>query len=224
MKKIILPVIFILLIIALGAAGTALVLRGVSFFHASTPPPSVSILLPTQATPSPSPLIGSPISDALARITKKPFGIKVSPGNSPVNPERFSGYHSGVDFETFANEQDVDVPIYSVCDGPLILKQWVKGYGGVAIQKCTLLDQAVTVLYGHLRLQSITPAVNEMLRTGDQIAVLGTGYSTQTDGERKHLHLGIHKGTAINFLGYVQDPGQLKNWMDAQALLEGKSE
>ncbi|KKQ38871.1 MAG: Exopolysaccharide biosynthesis protein, sugar transferase domain protein [Candidatus Moranbacteria bacterium GW2011_GWC2_37_73] len=40
-----------------------------------------------------------PLDNALSRITKKPFGIYVNPKNSPVNPERFTGYHSAVDLE-----------------------------------------------------------------------------------------------------------------------------
>ena len=37
----------------------------------------------------------NPISNPLERIIKKPFGIKINPANSPVQPERFSGYHTG---------------------------------------------------------------------------------------------------------------------------------
>jgi len=33
--------------------------------------------------------ISQPIDNAAGRITKKPFGIEVAPGNSPVSPERF---------------------------------------------------------------------------------------------------------------------------------------
>jgi hypothetical protein len=52
------------------------------------------------------------------------------------------------------------------------------------------------------------------------LAVLGTGFSTETDGERKHLHLGIHKGTAINILGYVQNSSELNNWVDITKYLK----
>jgi len=62
-----------------------------------------------------------PIAGALTRVTKKPFGIYVSPGHSPVSPERFSGYHTGVDFETTAAEQNIDIPIYALCDGNLLI-------------------------------------------------------------------------------------------------------
>lgn len=155
-----------------------------------------------------------PISNALDRITKKPFGIKVSPNNSPVTPEKFSGYHTGVDFETFANEQDTDVNIYAICNGEIILKRFVSGYGGAVVQKCVLNETDFTVIYGHLKLSSITPELNKKLNRGDQIGILGKGYSTETDGERKHLHLGIHKGNEINLLGYVNSQDLLNNWIN----------
>ncbi|HZZ99469.1 MAG TPA: hypothetical protein VFK07_02035, partial [Candidatus Paceibacterota bacterium] len=50
---------------------------------------------------------------------------------------------------------------------------------------------------------------------GDFIGNLGKGYSSQTDGERKHLHLGIHKGSAVDITGYVSSDDLLSNWLDA---------
>lgn len=44
-------------------------------------------------------ILNIPLTDAAARITKKPFGIFITPQNSPVQPERFSGFHTGTDFE-----------------------------------------------------------------------------------------------------------------------------
>lgn len=161
----------------------------------------------------------APISNARARITKKPFGLYVTPKNSPVSPERFTGYHTGVDFETFPNEQAIDVPIVAVCDGKLIYKNWVSGYGGVAVESCTLNGRPVTVLYGHLKLSSIAPALHTTLTAGQKLAVLGKGYSIETDGERKHLHLAVHQGTAINVLGYVQTKSALTAWLDPATLL-----
>jgi len=43
---------------------------------------------------------------------------------------------------------------------------------------------------------------------------LGTGFSSETDGERKHLHLAIHKGSSVNILGYVQTKALLFDWLD----------
>jgi len=159
-------------------------------------------------------LVSEPISGALARVTKKPFGIKISPKDSPVSPERFSGYHTGVDFETTLSEQKTDVSIMAVCDGNLIYKNWVNGYGGVVIESCKIDKQEVTIIYGHLRLASISQKTGGKLVAGKSFAVLGKGFSTETNGERKHLHLGIHLGSKINFLGYAQVKSDLINWLD----------
>jgi hypothetical protein len=205
------------IIIILGLIASA-VIFGYLFFQnkpennveAQTQPTTKPLVLANSKTA----LVSEPISNALARVTKKPFGLKVSPKNSPVQPERFSGYHTGVDFETTASEQNIAVPIMAICAGKLIYKNWVNGYGGVAIESCVIDKQAVTIIYGHLKLASLSLKTNSSLKAGQNFAVLGKGYSTETNGERKHLHLGIHKGTKINFLGYVQNKADLVNWLD----------
>src|SRR5262249_27221780 len=149
---------------------------------------------------------------------KKPFGIYVTPKNSPVMPEKFTGYHTGVDFETFPDEQDKDVVIFAICDGVLLEKTTATGYGGLAVESCQINNSPVTVVYGHLRLSSISLKAGAQIKHGQQLGVLGTGYSKETDGERKHLHLGIHRGSAINIRGYVQTNSQLADWIDAQTL------
>jgi len=161
-----------------------------------------------------------PINEALTRVTKKPFGIYVSPNDSPVSPERFTGYHTGVDFETMPQEQDIDVPVYVICAGPLILKKTATGYGGVAVQSCEINQEPVTVIYGHLRLTSIAASQNALLNLGQQIGVLGKGDSAETSGERKHLHLGIHKGSTVSLLGYVPDKDKLSQWLDFLTLVK----
>ncbi len=148
----------------------------------------------------------------LSRVTKKPFGIYITPQNSPVQPERFSGYHTGTDFETGAEEVNFDVEVPAFCDGKLLLKEYARGYGGVAVESCVLKGGPVTVIYGHLKLTSIVVKIGQSLKKGDQIGILGQGYSLETDGERKHLHLGVYKGLAVNIKGYVQVQGDLGNW------------
>jgi murein DD-endopeptidase MepM/ murein hydrolase activator NlpD len=157
-----------------------------------------------------------PLSRAAERITKKMFGTKVSPQNSPVQPEKFSGYHTGVDFETFPEEKGVAVPVYAICDGKVLQSRTATGYGGVMVQSCTLDNQAVTVVYGHINLSSALKA-GAAVKKGDQLAILGE-QGPQTDGERKHLHLGIHKGTAVNIKGYVQTQAELSSWIDYQKI------
>lgn len=163
--------------------------------------------------------IVEPIANALARVSKKPFGLKVSPSNSPVSPERFAGYHTGVDFETTEAEQNTVVPIYAICSGQLSVKKQASGYGGVAVQSCEINKQVVTVVYGHLQLASISAQVGQELKAGDVLGILGKGYSSETDGERKHLHLSIHLGQQLVFLGYVQQEADLSAWLDPLDLL-----
>jgi murein DD-endopeptidase MepM/ murein hydrolase activator NlpD len=182
-----------------------------------TPTPTITSSPTPMATLTP---LTEPISDGLSRVTKKGFGIYVTPQNSPVQPEHFTGFHTGIDFETTPAEANIDVPIYAACAGKLLVKEYASGYGGVAVQSCTLDGNAVTLIYGHLRLSSITPKVGDTLTPGEQIAVLGTGYSSETDGERKHLHFGIHKGAAVNILGYVQNKADLSGWLDPELYLK----
>ena len=163
-------------------------------------------------------------AQAAERITKKPFGIHIGdPQASPVQPERFRGYHTGADFEAFPDEADIDVPVRTICTGELLMKRFASGYGGVAVQGCTLDEQSVTVVYGHLRLSSIGASVGDTLQAGDPLGVLGTGYSEETDNERKHLHLGIHRGTAVNILGYVASKRELDQWIDPCRFVCGTS-
>lgn len=173
----------------------------------------------TQTTTTTLPAISkgllSPISDARARVTKKPFGIKISPATSPVQPEKFSGYHTGTDFEILPGEENTVVKVSAVCSGPLFLKKYSTGYGGVAVQKCVIDKKAVTIIYGHLKLSSISANVGDQLKAGDSLGILGQGYSTETDGERKHLHLGIHLGASVNLLGYVPQQSSLSSWLNA---------
>lgn len=160
-----------------------------------------------------------PLEKALERVTKKPFGIQIFKATSPVQPERFSGFHTGADFETFADEQDKEMQVRAICEGKVLLKKTASGYGGVAVQECQLNNQAVTVVYGHLKFSSIKPE-GVLLKVGDVLGILGKGYSSETDGERKHLHLAVHKGVSVNILGYVQKQEDLKNWFDPLEFLK----
>jgi len=159
-------------------------------------------------------VLTSPLDQPTQRITKKFFGTYVTPKYSPVQPERFTGYHTGLDFETFANEAKLDVPVVAACSGQVRAVQTVSGYGGVLVQQCVVEGQTVSALYGHLRLSSVTVKVGTTLNAGTKFAVLGTGFSSETSGERKHLHFSLHKGTAIVWKGYVSTKGALVDWFD----------
>lgn len=210
-------IIFILLTTSLLCAGCNNNVQAPAINQGSFSSSSTSSVL---STPNMTSLLIEPISGGLGRVTKKPFGIYITPATSPVQPEKFTGYHTGIDFETTPAEQTIDVAIFAACNGKLLLKEYASGYGGVAVQSCTLNGQDVTLIYGHLRLSSILPSVGDSLTAGEKIAVLGTGYSTETDGERRHLHFGIHIGSAVNILGYVQKQSDLSGWLDAEKYLK----
>lgn len=155
-----------------------------------------------------------PIDRPGERVTKKPFGIYITSKNSPIHPEKFSGYHTGTDFETFPEEQNSNVPVYAITSGKIILEKWSGGYGGVLVESAEINGSPVTIVYGHLNLASLNKKTGDNLNAGEQIGFLGEGYSQQTDGERKHLHLGIYKGSAVSILGYVQNKNDLGQWIE----------
>ena len=81
----------------------------------------------------------SPLDDPRERVTKKPFGTQVSPDNSPVQPERFLGYHTGIDFEVSDDEREREfVKVRAFCGGEIIQKKQAAGYGGVIVQECMI--------------------------------------------------------------------------------------
>jgi len=167
-----------------------------------------------QAEIVPEKIFLPPLSRASERVTRKSFGLFVTPKNSPVQPEKFSGYHTGTDFEIFPDEENADVPVKAVCNGKLLTKKPATGYGGVAVESCELNGEPITVVYGHLKLTSINFKVGDKINVGDTFSTLGRGYSSETSGERKHLHLGFRKGAAVNILGYVQNKSELARWLD----------
>lgn len=160
-----------------------------------------------------------PISRPLERITKKPFGIKISPQNSPVSPERFTGIHTGTDFEALPGEEDTDVPVNVICTGEILRKQFGRGYGGMIVQACNLNSEPVIVTYGHVSLESSPVKVGDILEAGQFLVNLGKGFSSETDGERKHLHLGIHRGTSVVTSGYAANETALEKYLNIQDLL-----
>jgi len=162
--------------------------------------------------------VSEPIANSLSRVTKKPYGIYITPATSPVQPERFTGYHTGTDFETTETETSTAIPVYAICDGKVRFKGTVDGYGGVIILDCTINSQVVSVLYGHIDIASSPLTVGASVAKGGFVANLAPGYSAGTAGERKHLHLGIHKGSNIDYRGYVPTQGELSGWLNYQDL------
>ena len=111
------------------------------------------------------------------------------------------------------------MPVLAVCGGPLKTKKTAQGYGGLVTQQCTLEDKDILVLYGHLNLDSVLKEAGEFLIPGEEIGYLGKGESTETDGERKHLHLGILNSITEDIRGYGETEEELAQWINPITLI-----
>ena len=171
-------------------------------------------------TTTSAPSIVLPIANFYDRVTKKPFGIYITPKTSPIQPEKFTGFHTGADAETTSAEAKMDVPVFSIAAGTVVFAGHVNGYGGVIMIKHTINGEKILTLYGHLRISSFKVKVGSNVTAGQPVAVLGTGYSSETDGERKHLHFGIIRGWTITYKGYVTTKSALSGWEDPVAWLQ----
>lgn len=173
-----------------------------------------------QASEVDNKIFTEPIVEFEKRITKKPFGIYIDPVNSPVQPERFQGYHTGVDVEYEDVKDEIDV--LSIADGKIILSRWVSGYGGVVAISHNIENENIISLYGHLDPESLV-SINKEINKGDKIGILGDGETNETDYERKHLHFGIIKGGEVDLRGYVNSENELKGWYDPVEFIKGKN-
>jgi len=170
--------------------------------------------------PTVEPVVYHPIDNFDTGITLKPFGIYIHPSSSPVQPERFSGYHTGADIEVPEELKDIDVPVYAIADGTVELARFASGYGGVIAIQHETESQSYIAVYGHIDLESVDIPVGDTVSAGQQIAVLGEGFTAETDGERKHLHFAIKLGSTVDLAGYVSDESNLSEWMDPEVFFE----
>ena len=138
--------------------------------------------------------------------------------NPIVPPERFIGYHVGLDYEIFASERNKEVPVFAVCSGTILYSGFAQGYGGLIVQRCMLNNEHVTVLYGHLDHEGL-PREDTVVNPGQRIGKLAAARSQWSDGNRKHLHLGIHRGDTLDVRGYVQHADELKEFLDPREVL-----
>lgn len=143
-----------------------------------------------------------PVDGYIARRTFKVFGGYYA--------DRFTGWHVGDDIE-FGDIVE-EVPVVAIMDGTVVRVEFVSGYGGVA-----LIDHGdVNAIYGHIDLSSALLKVGDTVTTGQFIANLGDGYSSETDGERKHLHFGLYDGEPIRVNGYEAYASGVDSWMNPQ--------
>lgn len=214
--------VFVILAVAAPFVYTAYVKKVLNNAPKTTPTTANPTITPKQTTPAPAAKSAYyfPITDFDSRIIYRWFGKYVNSSDKvPYCGAVFNGYHNGDDLEPTASEQSADVPFYSVADGTIRQASYVSGYGGLLVLGTSINGQDVTVYYGHIRLSSALPAGTQV-KAGQKLAVLGTGCSTETDGERKHLHFAIHKGSAIDVRGYVSNTSALSAWLDPKAMLD----
>lgn len=169
-------------------------------------------------------LIGSapaPLPSARNRPVALAFGMHVAPheDDNPIDPpERFTGYHAGMDYEVLASELDQEVPVFAVCSGSVLYSGFAEGYGGVLVQRCTIGDEAVTALYGHLDGEGLV-AEGTNVTAGGRLGTLASARSFWSGENRKHLHLGIHRGETVDMRGYVAMPIDLQDFIDPRVVL-----
>ncbi len=153
----------------------------------------------------------APVKEFETRITKKPFGIFITPATSPIQPERFSGYHTGVDVEY--GDVEEEVAVLAMADGLVEHTGWVSGYGGLVAIRHLIDGKKYLAIYAHLNPARLV-AQGKSVTKGEQIGILGQGNTPETDGERKHLHFALYTGSDFNLKGYVETPDQLSVWVD----------
>lgn len=156
-----------------------------------------------------------PVAEFASRITKKPFGIFITPDTSPIQPERFTGYHTGVDVEY--GDVAAEVSIQAVMPGIVHLSQTISGYGGIVAIEHQIEQSDVMTIYGHLNPSNLAPA-GKKVTAGETIGILGAGGTLETDYERKHLHFAVLTSAKLDLRGYVPTQDELRHWRNPQEL------
>lgn len=162
-----------------------------------------------------------PISNYNNRINLRGYGklVKLNDREPLACGVAFSGYHTGDDLEAAENEINQEMPVFAIARGKIVKAEFVKGYGGLIVIESMINDETITVYYGHIKLSSTDFKAGGQVKAGQRIAVLGDACSSETDGERKHLHFAIHQGREIDLYGYVNREADLKNWLNPSLYL-----
>ncbi|MBI2476871.1 M23 family metallopeptidase [Candidatus Uhrbacteria bacterium] len=164
-----------------------------------------------------------PVPEYEERITLKIFGEYIQ--------DRFVGIHLADDVE-FTDEASLkrDIPVYAIADGVVLKKLYVSGYGGYLLLEHVIQDETYRAIYGHVDLASVSVEVGDRVEGGQQIAILGDHRSTETDGERKHLHFGLYDTDDERIAGYAPSLPDNSGWLNpyaffvAQGILDHKPE
>ena len=142
-------------------------------------------------------------------------------GRQALFPTQFTGYHVGDDLEINPGEESQNVPVYAVSDGKITFAGQVGGYGGVIL--LDIANDSHTALYGHISLSSLKVKAGDTVKAGQELAYLGKGFSSETAGERKHLHFAIYNGKGVYYHGYETSEAVVQSkWVDPEAYLKQK--
>ena len=126
--------------------------------------------------------------------------------------DRFTGYHVADDVEPDSLERET--PVVSITKGTVARVDFVGGYGGLVVVEHTVDREVITALYGHLDLGSVRFKSGDLVEAGEFIGNLGDDASEETDGERKHLHFGLHEGRSEKINGYEANVSAVRDWIN----------
>lgn len=119
-----------------------------------------------------------------------PFGHRTKP---------YTGFHQGIDI---ALQPNTNVPILASASGVVIRVGSLGTYGNIVIIRHLINNKYMETLYAHLANGSIKVEVNQIVKQGEQIAIMGnTGQSTGP-----HLHFEIHDGRWMTDQPNAVDP------------------
>lgn len=172
-------------------------------------------ILPTNQIPSAVsepqiPHIVLPVNEYAQRSTVKRFGDFVQ--------DRFQGYHVGDDIE-FNDQESLnqEIPVVSISDGIVTRVDSISGYGGFLSINHEIDGKTLHANYGHLDLRSTKLKQGDRVAKGQFLANLGDHKSSETDGERKHLHFALYEGTQTRINGYEALSKNVANWINPTA-------
>lgn len=170
-----------------------------------------------------------PMDNFLGRITLNKFGNEPSKTDLPSGQysdlscsggKNYAGFHTANDLEVTVAERRKPVPVYSIADGTVRQASAVNGYGGLVVIEYKINGATYTAYYGHIDLKTVSVKTGSKVAVGEKIAELAPGCSSANGNTRKHLHFGLHKGSAVVVSGYVTDKKSLSNWVDARNIIK----
>ncbi len=177
-----------------------------------------------QVTSTAQQITSEPIMQIQEPLVVAPLGCQMDfKGFGEYIQDRFRGYHTGIDCEQSQVDLEMhritEVPVHAAADGRVTFVGRTSGYGGVIVLSHILDGEVFSTLYGHLDLGAVPLRIGDAVYKGNRIANLGADRSTETDGERMHLHFGVWRGDAVKLAGYVKTPAELSGWLNPFAFL-----